>query len=282
MTDEKKTAGHKVKPKKATKPKSLNVWQRVSAVRGAIQAVAKDKEVGTGSYAYKVATHDAIKAELRPLMATHGLVDYIIEQSYERVGTGVTRGSDAGKRDLLSHQGVYTYRCVNIDDPEDVIEFPVRGDGEDTGDKGTGKSNTYALKAGQKILFQIGTDAGEEAVIPADELTQKGEEYISDAQIDVLMELADELFGADANDVLALMATKFLSVRNVTEIPVRQFEYAVKNLKQKAKGEKIAAEKKKAESVDEAMKPKAKPSQNDSDDIPPLASEEDSNEPESL
>lgn len=252
--------------------KTLNVWQRVSAVRGEIQAVAKDKTVGTGNFAYDVATHDAIKAELRPLMAKHGLVDYIIEESYERVKTGVERGGDAGKRPLLSHQGIYNYRCVNVDDPDDVIEFRVRGDGEDTGDKGTGKSNTYALKAGQKILFQIGTDAQEEERIPDEELTAQEAVPVSEEQIDQMMELADELFGKEANEVLSLMASKLFAVDNITQIPAQQFPFAIKNLKQKAKGEAAAA--KKAEKVAAKKKAEAEaepeqPSKSDSDDEPP-------------
>lgn len=283
MTEQKKSK----KDSKAIEAKSgtvqfvepLNVWQRVSAVRGEIQAVQKDKTVGTGAYAYDVATHDAIKAELRPIMAKYGLVDYIIEKSYKRIETGVMRGGDAGKRPLMSHQGIYLYRCVNVDQPEDMIEFQVRGDGEDTGDKGTGKSNTYALKAGQKILFQIGTDAGEEDRIPEEELTQVGEECISDEQIDVLMKLSDELFDTESNAMLALMADKFFGIKNITELSVKNFDFAIKNLKQKARGEKIKAAKEAAEA---AKDPQPELSLNDSEDIPPLGSETDPNEPESL
>ena len=236
-------------PKKTAPAKQgLNVWQRVSAVRGDIKAVEKDKQVGTGDFAYMVTTHDAIKAELRPLMAKHGLVDYIIEQTYDRVETGVMRGSEAGKRALISHQGVYTYRCVNIDDPKDSIQFPVRGDGEDTSDKGIGKSHTYALKSGQKILFQIGTDSSEEERIPDEEITSQEATPVSDEQIDQMMELADELFDKEANEVLSLMATKLFAVDNITLIPATQFPFAIKNLKQKHKGEKAASLKAKKQS----------------------------------
>ena len=95
---------------------------------------------------------------------------------------------------------------------------------------------------------------------------------VSDEQIDGLMELADKLFGEDANKQLARVSRLF-NVNDITGLLSGNFEAAVKNLEKIAKTEKKAADKK---PEPDAAAPPA------DDDIPPIASEEDAGEPESL
>ena len=259
----------------------LNVWQRINAVRAELTAVDKDKQVGDGSYAYMVTTHEAIKAVLRPLMAKHGLVDYIEEKEYERVDTGVMRGKSPGQRALIQHQGVYLYIIVNTDDPKDTHSFIVRGDGEDSGDKGPGKATTYALKSGQKILFQIGSDETEEERIADEEISQRESLPVNDFQIDQLMQLADELFDKEANATLKLMANKLFTVADITQLPAIHFEAAMDNLRKKAAGEKKKAEKEatiaEAAANEVDAEPEAEPSKIDSkDNAPPTEEPEES------
>lgn len=99
---------------------------------------------------------------------------------------------------------------------------------------------------------------------------------VSDEQIDQLMELSDKLFGRGkkSNDQLARISRLF-NVDDITQLLSGNFEAAVNNLEQISKKQKADAKKPKDD-----KKPKPEVSKND--DIPPLASEEDSSEPESL
>jgi hypothetical protein len=93
---------------------------------------------------------------------------------------------------------------------------------------------------------------------------------VSDEQIDQLMERADKLFGKEANKQLARVARLF-NVDDLTGLLSGNFEAAIKNLEQIAKTEKKAPKK---------TTPEPEPKQ--TDDIPPLAQEQDTGEPESL
>ena len=244
------------KPPKGSKTsaskKVLNLWQRINAVRAEVTSVAKDKVVGDGSYAYKVATSEVIREMLRPLMAKHGLVDWIQETGYERVDTGLTRGKQQAK--LIRHEGKYIYYIRNVDDPEDEHTFFTRGDGEDSGDKGPGKASTYALKMAQKILFCISADEREEDVIPPEELESQAVQTLIPQHVDQVLQLADELFGDNADKELNLMSHKLYGVDEARLIPIDQFGSAVTNLQNKADWYKKKAEKD-AAAADNAEKP---------------------------
>lgn len=89
---------------------------------------------------------------------------------------------------------------------------------------------------------------------------------ISDEQIDHLMQLADELFGKEANKQLTRIS-KLFSVKDVSGLLSGNFDAAVNNLNQIARSEQ-----KKAEEAAELEK--------EENNIPPMASENDEGEPE--
>ena len=50
-----------------------------------------------------------------------------------------------------------TYRFVNIDKPEEIVEVKTFGDGLDTGDKAPGKAMTYADKYALMKAYKLST-----------------------------------------------------------------------------------------------------------------------------
>lgn len=218
--------------------KEMNLWQRISGVRGELKRIDYDKTVGEEGdrFSYPVATAQAVRAALRPLMAKYGLVDYIALVEMAEADTGVMRGSTA-KRKLIQYQGHYLYTITNADIPEQTLSFPVLGYGDDAGDKGPGKSSTYAMKTGQKVLFQIdiGKPDDDEDRPQGDE--PEGPPTISAEQIQELLLQADEYYGDDAPDVLQRMcdgAFAGYDVPAVKDIPAELFQSAKNLLKNQA------------------------------------------------
>jgi len=206
-------------------------------------AVSEDKEVGEGRFKYKVTTHKEVNRVLRPLLAEHGLVDYLCPESMDIVDTGIRYGQAGKERPLLQHRGEYWYVVVNIDNPEEEVRTQVTGWGEDQSDKGPGKASTYAFKAGRTKMFSISSGDDEEGRIDDEKLTVAPDQTISPEQIDEILALADELFGSDADDVIKkMLANVFPNVKGVSGIPAAHINQATRALNNKAKNDKRVAE----------------------------------------
>lgn len=242
-----------VEPPVSAEPASPNLWQRINAVREEIRAVAKDKTIGDGNFAYDVTTHDAINTELRPLMAKQGLVDYLGSHEVEVVDTGIKYGKQDRLRPLLQHRGEYRYIIVNCDDPDDRLEIPATGWGEDAGDKGPGKASTYAFKEARKKLFSISSSKdGEESRINEENIHPPEYERLSARDIDEILVLADDLFDEKADYAIKQMVEKVFNLTHIADIPADQLPIALQRLKNTAKREEKKA-------ADAAKSPVAKP-----------------------
>jgi hypothetical protein len=227
---------------------AMNLWQKISAVRDEITTVRHNKTVGDGKFAYDVTTHEAIRELLRPLMAKYHLVDFIRLNEMVEADTGLMRGGNDSKRKLIQYKGNYTYVIVDADTTGSLLNIEnVLGYGEDAGDKGPGKSNTYALKQAQKTLFLISTgDDGEEDRLPDGHTdTQQELERISPEQVEQIIYTADKYFKGDSEARLRSMCDKAFAsynVSNVTQIPAPLFDQAMRLLKRQAVRDGIIAE----------------------------------------
>jgi len=231
----------KVSGPDSTEPEGMagtdkGLFARINAVRAEITTVGHDKEVGEGQYAYSVATFHAINKMLRPLMAKHGLVDFLRPKQIEVVDTGVKRGGTV-KRPLFQLRGEFEYVVCNADKADETLVTEVSGWGEDAGDKGPGKCRTYAFKMGRKEVFSISSgDEGEEDRADASNQDMPAEtDWIHPENLDDLLHHADELFGVDAEQQLEAMCEKIFRVNTVADIPNGQFERAKNLLTNKAK-----------------------------------------------
>lgn len=131
-------------PKVSETPRTL--LQRLNAVMQDVSYVQKDHtiEVGKG---YKVVTHDAVTAKVRPALVNHGVFYYPYELTRHQSGNRT--------------EADMKIRFVNIDDKADFIDVPTFGYGIDQGDKGPGKAMSYAVK--MALLKALGLETGEDA-----------------------------------------------------------------------------------------------------------------------
>lgn len=127
----------------AVEPDTRNVHQRLLAVMAEVSYIQKDRAIGN----YKVVTHDAVTAKVRPALVKHGVIYY--PQNLEAVQNG---NRTEMKLDI---------KFVNAADPSDFILVPSLGYGIDAQDKGPGKAVSYAVK--MALLKALGLETGEDA-----------------------------------------------------------------------------------------------------------------------
>ena len=122
---------------------SLNIHQRIHATMKDVAYIQKDRDVGN----YKVVSHDAVTAKVRPVLVKHGVIYYPQNMVYKQ----------NGNRTEVSLDIVF----ANVDNPQDIIAVPTFGYGIDPSDKGPGKAVSYAVK--MALLKALGLETGEDA-----------------------------------------------------------------------------------------------------------------------
>ena len=213
----------------------LNIYQKIIWVRQNLPAeIKKETDVGFGNSKYKTLSHEQVNEFLRPLMNKAGLVDTISQMGMDVVDSQKRQGT---KNNIVLYcQGLFNYKVINAEKPEEYIATTVSGWGEDAGDKGPGKAQTYAFKAGRTKTFSIAAGENEEARIPDEQLADpKAAETVSPEQISHIMEKADELFGDDSEAVLKRLCSHIFGIDALAKIPADQCQAAITALEGKAK-----------------------------------------------
>lgn len=194
-----------------------NIYQRLHAVMTEVDYVQKTHKIAFGQddkKGYKVVTHDAVTAKVRPILVKHGVV--YLPQNLDV--------AQSGNRTEVRLDVTF----INIDRPEDRIAVPTVGYGIDTGDKGPGKAVSYAVK--YALLKALGLETGEDADLD-DGVDHRRDEIIvlNAAETKELSDLIAET-GADLDKFLA-----FMKVTELGNIPADQFGRAKHALEQKKK-----------------------------------------------
>ena len=215
----------------------LSIWDRVIGVRAELKAVAKDKQVGEGRYAYNVATHEELNKHLKPLLCRWGLVDYVKLTSREMVDTTKRQGKEKNLP-VMRYEGQYDYVLVTANGDELVV--PVEGHGEDANDKAPGKATTYAFKTGRRLMFSVSTGEDEEGR-NEDQTTRVPVETLTNEQFSQLQQFVDECWGDDEAEFLERFGKVILkgtyNVEALIEVPSAHFEHVKKQLQNQAKRE---------------------------------------------
>lgn len=132
----------------------MTIYEKLSAIWGAIQYMQKDDHLKFGSTNYKALSEEKVTSIMREQMVKQGLVVFPIEMTSSRQGQ-------------ISHVDV-KYRIVNVENPEEYIEVVSCGDGADTQDKGAGKAMTYAYKYMWLRVFGIPTGEDPDKITSAE------------------------------------------------------------------------------------------------------------------
>jgi hypothetical protein len=186
----------------------LNIHQRLHAVMQDVSYVQKSHEIKMSGGGYKVVTHDAVTAAVRPALVKHGVVYYPQNLKYEQNGNRTELSLDL--------------RFVNIDHPDDWIDVPTFGYGICSQDKGPGKSLSYGVK--MALLKALGLETGEDADLS---VAEHEVELITEAQ-------AEEIFGLmKESKAEQKKFLKYLGVEFLDKIPASKYNQAIQALKSK-------------------------------------------------
>lgn len=199
--------------------KSMNIFQRLLAIQTETPTVSKNLEVKTSKTGgYKAVSERDVKDAVKPLEDKYGIYSYPI--SKELIESDfLTSKTEYGERKSFWIREKVTYRFVNVDNPNEFIEVCGYGDGIDTGDKATGKADTYAGKYCIMSAYKISTGDDPDAKPSESYEGPADEEKATPKQIAELMELlTPERFAAmltaykvnDAADLPKKEATKII------------------------------------------------------------------------
>lgn len=139
------------------KGSSMNIYQRINAVRKAINYIQKDKSVSAGpAGSYRAVTHDAVTGMVRQHLVEHGVIiaPTLIESMFHPKEEGA-------KQRLYSAS--YDVRFINMDGPDECVTIRIEAHALDNGDKAPGKAISYATKYAILKLFNIETGEDEES-----------------------------------------------------------------------------------------------------------------------
>src|SRR5690606_18861772 len=98
--------------------KAMNLYQRINAVRKAINYIRKDKAVSTGGGSYRAVTHDAVTGLVRQHLIEHGVIiaPTLIESEFHP--------REEGAKQRL-YAACYEVRFINMDAPEECISIRI-------------------------------------------------------------------------------------------------------------------------------------------------------------
>jgi len=117
--------------------KSLNIYQRMLMAMSICTSVVKERTATVttqagGSYSYRFAGHDVVARVTHPVLVQCGIYPLPMITKWEQ------------DKDTTVFDG--KVRFINVDKPEEWVEVPGVGYGQDKGDKGPGKAYSYMVK----------------------------------------------------------------------------------------------------------------------------------------
>lgn len=131
------------------------VHKKILDIMKEIKFIKKDGKIAFGSTKYAFITDDDVTGAIREQMLKSGLIMYPIESESEIE-------DHSGK---LLTKVTQTFRIQDVDD-ESFIDIMTCGQGMDSADKGSGKSNTNARKYALLQTFMLTGDDPDE--VPSD------------------------------------------------------------------------------------------------------------------
>lgn len=139
-----------------------NIYQKLLAIATEIETVAKNLEVGTGSFSYKAVGEADVLRAIKPLEKKYGIYSYPAERKIIESGVIENENIDNKTHEKVIKRNLYerietTYRFVNTENPQEYIDIVSYGDGIDSQDKSVGKAMTYADKYALMKAYKIVT-----------------------------------------------------------------------------------------------------------------------------
>lgn len=184
----------------------LNIAQRISAVMAEVDYIQKEKKEGMQ---YRIVSHDAVTAKVRPILHKNGIVYYPKDMVVEQVGNRT--------------QAMFNVRFENIEDRADFIDVATFGYGVDGQDKGPGKAMSYGVK--YALLKVLGLETGDDPDTVQDESADfVAEPMIDQTQRGIIIDLAK------AADVNILTIVESYGAKSIDGLTAKQAAAVIKRL----------------------------------------------------
>ncbi len=163
---------------------SPNVFQRLLAARKEVGYVQKNQKKIDGKYT-AVMYSDVVVA-VRESLTKHGIIDVVTVNPGWTVEAASTKAGDP----LTRLQSTINTRFVNVDNPQDFVDYSCPAFGLDSGDKGPGKARTYGAKGNMiQAFLLISGDDEESRVENVPGVTQEAPPPIlSQIEVDSILE----------------------------------------------------------------------------------------------
>lgn len=194
----------------------MNLYEKINAIMENVESLQKDGRVAFGNTKYNYLSEAKTTAEMRKQLVKYKLVFLPIEAKETKEGQ-------------VTH-GVYTYRLVNAENPEEYIVLQAGGQGHDSADKGSGKASSYAYKYLMWRTFAIPSNDDPDQV-SSDEIVQtERNKKIEKPHLDFLKRTIEET-GTDIEQFLT-----FMGIKKLEDMTVERFTNKAKPaLEKKAK-----------------------------------------------
>lgn len=199
----------------------MEIFKQINALQSELSAIgiAKDKDAGSGNFAYKFRGIDDVYNTLSPLLAKHEIV--IIPRFSERIVTEKQKGNSIlfyvsikGEFDFISSKDGSKYTAVTF------------GEAMDGGDKATNKAMSIAYKYACFQVFAIPTlgDNDPDATIHQNVQNVQNvqpAQVISQAQANELKNILGNL--SDVGRQQAMAEMQKCGVASIEQIPSHYF-----------------------------------------------------------
>lgn len=207
-------------------PEHDKLFEALAKAQGEITAAELDAEGQAGTRKYKYATLASVMSAVREPLSKNGL-------SIIQLPARVTRGDI----NLLQLTTILAHKSGQS--ISNVFEmYPPKDDPQ-----GIGSAMTYMRRYAVMAILAIAGANDDDA-----EGAKAAPKTITPAEADSILNLADELFGDDANALLERMCDKVFGVEGIPKIPEGQAEVALNRIKNTRKRKD-----------EEKSKPKPKP-----------------------
>lgn len=136
----------------------MNIYEKLAAITAELNAVAKNLKVGEGRSSYKAVGEADVLAAVKPLEEKYKVYSYPSARRIVDSDVLTTKKVYQGQENETSKffmRVETTYRFVNTENPEEVVEVTTYGDGVDSGDKAPGKAMTYGDKYALLKAYKI-------------------------------------------------------------------------------------------------------------------------------
>lgn len=110
----------------------MNIYEKINAIMGEVKSLQKDGRIAFGNTKYNYLSEAKTTEVFREKLIENKLVLLPVHAQETKDGQ-------------VTH-GVYTYKLVNVENPEEQIDLMAGGQGHDSADKGSGKASSYAYK----------------------------------------------------------------------------------------------------------------------------------------